>query len=256
MQEEPTSKDKLLFLFMGASNLARGYSLLTRYLSKCLEVKNIEFLNALGPGRGFCAKGGMFNFIYPPIQDCQVIEAVDQKTKNTRVVLITDLGNDLMYGVTADSLIECLDMLIDRMLKWNAEIFLTSIHINIKKDISRTIFYILRFIFYPRSKINFEEADLLITKVNCYLEEKTRKNKKVHLITGMESYVGLDKIHYSLLKMHKAWSKVTDEIFCALNIPATKKLGLTDGITSVLANLKRLIFCDILGWNKKGKDFF
>ena len=125
MQEEPSSKDKLLFLFMGASNLARGYSLLTRYLSRCLGVQNIEFLNALGPGRGFCAKGGMFNFIYPPIQDCQVIEAVDQKTKNTRVVLITDLGNDLMYGVTADSLIECLDMLIDRMLKWNAEIFLT-----------------------------------------------------------------------------------------------------------------------------------
>ena len=161
-----------------------------------------------------------------------------------------------MYGVTADALIECLDMLIDRMLKWNAEIFLTSIHINIKKDISRTIFYILRFIFYPRSKINFEEADLLITKVNCYLEEKTRKNKKVHLITGMESYAGLDKIHYSLLKMHKAWSKVTDEIFWTLNVPVTKKLGLSDGITSVLANLKRLVFCDILGWNKKSRDFF
>ena len=198
----------------------------------------------------------MFNYIYPPIQDCQVIEAAEKKTKNTRVVLITDLGNDLMYGVTADALIECLDMLIDRMLKWNAEIFLTSIHINIKKDISQTIFYILRFIFYPRSKINFEEADLLIRKVNCYLEEKTRKNKKVHLITGMESYVGLDKIHYSLLKMHKAWSKVTDEIFCAMNIPITKKLGLTDGITSVLANLKRLVFCDFLGWNKKIREFF
>ena len=80
MQEEPSSKDKLLFLFMGASNLSRGYSLLTRYLSRCLGVQNIEFLNALGPGRGFCAKGGMFNFIYQPIQDCQVIEAVDQKT--------------------------------------------------------------------------------------------------------------------------------------------------------------------------------
>ena len=256
MQEEPMSKDKLLFLFMGASNLARGYALLTRHLSKCLGVKNIEFLNALGPGRGFCAKGGMFNYIYPPIQDCQVIEAAEKKTKNTRVVLITDLGNDLMYGVTADALIECLDMLIDRMLKWNAEIFLTSIHINIKKDISRTIFYVLRFIFYPRSKINFEEADLLITKVNCYLEEKTRKNKNVHLITGMESYVGLDKIHYSLLKMHKAWSKVTDEIFLTLNVPVTKKLGLSDGITSVLANLKRLVFCDMLGWNKKSRDFF
>ena len=256
MQEESCSNDELLFLFMGASNLARGYTLLKRYLSKYLGSKNIEFLNALGPGRGFCAKGGMFNFIYPPIQDCQVVEAAEKKTKNTRVVLITDLGNDLMYGVTADELIEYLDMLIDRILKWNAEIFLTSIHINIKKDISRRIFYILRFIFYPRSKINFEEADLLITKINLYLEEKTRKNKKVHLITGMESYAGSDKIHYSLLKMHKAWSKVTDEIFSTLNVPVTKKPVFIDGIISVLSNLKRLIFCDILGWKKKGQDFY
>ena len=104
--------------------------------------------------------------------------------------------------------------------------------------------------------MNYEETDSLIIKVNDYLEEKARNNKKVHLITGMESYAGLDKIHYSLLKMHKAWSKVTDEIFCAMNIPITKKLGLTDGITSVLANLKRLVFCDILEWNKKSREFF
>jgi len=256
MQEEYCSDYKLLFLFMGASNLARGYALLTRYISKCLGSQNVEFLNALGPGRGFCEKGGMFNFIYPPIQDCLIVEEAEKKAKNPRVVLLTDLGNDLMYGVTADALIECLDMLIDRMLKWNAEIFITSIHINIKKNVSRRIFYILRFIFYPRSKINFEEADFLIAKINFYLEEKTRKNKKVHLITGMESYTGPDKIHYSLLKMHKAWSKVTDEIFTTLNVPVTKRPRFIDGVISVLSNLKHLIFCDILGWNKKGQDFF
>ena len=97
---------------------------------------------------------------------------------------------------------------------------------------------------------------MLVTKINFYLEEKTRKNKKVHLITGMESYTGLDKIHYSLLNMHKAWSKVTDEIFSTLNVPVTKKPLLIDGFISVLDNLKRLVFCDILGWNKKSREFF
>ena len=56
--------------------------------------------------------------------------------------------------------------------------------------------------------------------------------------------------------MHKAWSKVTGEIFSTLNVPVIKKPGFIDGTISVLSNLKRLIFCDILGWNKKGKDFF
>ncbi|MBC8283208.1 MAG: hypothetical protein H8E32_05285 [Nitrospinae bacterium] len=256
MQEEPSPEPKILFLLMGASNLARGYSLLTRHLSKCLGAGNSEFLNALGPGRGFCARGGMFNFTYPPIQDCRVMEAAEKKTKHTRAVLITDIGNDLMYGVTADVLIECLDTLIDRMLQWEAEIFLTSIHVDMKKDVSPATFFILRFIFYPASKVTYEETDSFIVKVNSYLEEKTRKNEKVHLITGMESYAGSDKIHYSLLKTHQAWSQVIEEILRVLNIPEKNTPRLIDGVISILANLKRLIFCDIFRWTKKGRDFF
>ena len=117
---------RILFLLMGASNLARGYSMLTRHISSCFGKNNTEFLNALGPGRGFCARGGMFNFTYPPIQDCRILEAANKKSCDTRVVLITDIGNDLMYGVSADTLIESLNGLIDRALQCDAEIFLTS----------------------------------------------------------------------------------------------------------------------------------
>lgn len=256
MQEEPFSKAKILFLLLGASNLARGYSLLNRHISKCLGDSNTEFLNALGPGRGFCARGGMFNFTYPPIQDCRILEAAEKKTNDARAVLITDIGNDLMYGISADTLIECLDSLIERMLLWNAEIFLASIHVNMKKDVSPATFFILRFIFYPGSKVTYEETDSFITKVNSYLEEKARKNEKVHLITGMESYAGLDKIHYSMLKTHLAWSQVIEEIFQVLNVPGKRKLRLIDAQISIFANLKRLIFCDMLRWTGKGREFF
>ena len=109
---------------------------------------------------------------------------------------------------------------------------------------------------YPNAFLFSADGYKTSAVLNFYLEEKTRKNKKVHLITGMESYAGSDKIHYSLLKMHKAWSKVTDEIFSTLNVPVTKKPVFIDGIISVLSNLKRLIFCDILGWKKKGQDFY
>ena len=65
---------------MGASNLARGYSMLTHHLSECLKKNKIEFFNALGPGRGFCARGGIFNITYSPIQDSQVIESAEKKS--------------------------------------------------------------------------------------------------------------------------------------------------------------------------------
>jgi hypothetical protein len=254
MQEDPSGK--ILFLLMGASNLARGYSMFTRHISSCFEKDKTEFLNALGPGRGFCSRGGMFNFTYPPIQDCRILEAAKKKSSNTRVVLITDIGNDLMYGVSADTLIESLDGLIDRALQWDAEIFLTSIHVDLKKDVSQTTFFILKSFFYPGSSITYEETDLFIIKVNGYLKEKSGKNERVHLISGMESFAGADKIHYSLLKTHSAWKKIADEICQVLKIPVQKKMRLADGAASILENLYRLIFCDMFRFKKKGREYF
>ena len=256
MQEEASSDSLVLFLLLGASNLARGYSMLTQHLSRCRE--KTEFLNALGPGRGFCARGGMFNFTYSPILTSRVIESAEKKSKHAfhTAVLITDIGNDLMYGVSAKTLITSLDSIIDRMLGWNANIFLTSIHVNLKKDVSPTTFLLLRLLFYPGSKVTFEEADLLVTKVNRYLEEKSRINERVHLIKGMETFAGLDKIHFSILKAHLAWSKVANEIFKVIDLSSKKKLGFSDSVKSIVDNLIRLTFSDIFRLKKKGREFF
>ena len=258
MKEEPFPDPPIVFLLMGASNLARGYSMLTHHLSECLKKNKTEFLNALGPGRGFCARGGIFNITYSPIQDCRIIESAEKKSKEAlhTVALITDIGNDLMYGESADTLIASLDLMIDEILKWGADIFLTPIHVNLKKDVSPTIFVVLRFLLYPSSKVNYEEMDLSILKINDYLEDKVRENERMHLITGLEAFAGLDKIHYSLLKTHAAWSAVAEKIFRVINVPAQKNLRLIDGIRSIFSNLKRLIFCDMFVLKKKGREFF
>lgn len=258
MKEEASSDSLVLFLLMGASNLARGYSMLSHTLSKSLENKNSKFLNALGPGRAVCARGGMFNFTYSPIKDCRVIEKAEKETKKASrtAVLITDIGNDLMYGISADTLIENLDEMINRMLGWDADIFLTSIHVDLKRDVSPRTFLFLRFFFYPGSKVTYEETDSFVVKVNEYLKEKSEKNERVHLITGMGSFAGLDKIHYSLSKTHSAWSLVADEILRVLNLSSKNKLRLSDGIKSVAANLSRLIFCDMFRFRKKGREYF
>ncbi|MCH2605624.1 MAG: hypothetical protein MKZ63_02630, partial [Nitrospinales bacterium] len=147
-------------------------------------------------------------------------------------------------------------IMIDEILKWDADIFLTSIHVNLKKDISPTIFLVLRFLLYPSSKANYEEMDLSILQINDYLEDKVSENQRMHLITGLEAFAGLDKIHYSLLKTHAAWSAVAEKIFRVINVPVQRKLRLIDGIRSIFANLNRLIFYDMFFLNKKGREFF
>ena len=78
----------------------------------------------------------------------------------------------------------------------------------------------------------------------------------MHLITGLEAFAGLDRIHYSFFKTHTACSTIAENFFRVINVPALKKLRLIDAIKSIFSNLKRLIFCDMFFLKKKGREIF
>ncbi len=245
-----------LFVLLGASNLARGYSALTRHISKNIPAG--EFLNALGPGRGYCARGGLFNFTYSPIGECRVMESAKvYAERGFRVtVLLTDIGNDIMYGVPELSLIKSLDTLIKKSLQMNAEVFLTSIHVDVSKDMGKASFKLLKSIFYPNSPVTFDQADSAVKKLNHYLAEKSQQNERVHLVSGLGAFCGMDKIHYGLFKSHLAWSRVANAMLLELGVRPVGKVGLGSMAVSLCKNLNRLISSDMLRVMNKPKGFY
>ena len=247
-----------LFVLLGASNLARGYSALTWHISQSISQGPAQFINALGPGRGYCARGGLLNFSYMPIGECRVMKNAEvYSQQGGRIaVLFTDIGNDIMYGVSDRSLIECLDTLIEKALRWNAEIFVTSIYVDVSRDLGKTSFKLLKALFYPKSPVTFDQADSAVKRVNHYLQDKSDQNEGVHLVSGLESFCGLDKIHFSLLKSHLAWSRIAHEILLALDVVPAGNIGPGSMAISLCGNLSRLIASDMLGIKKRAKGFF
>ncbi len=239
---------------MGASNLARGYSFLTRYLSQ--NIPGCEFLNALGPGRGYCAEGGMFNFTYPPIDACRVMDKVSAQQGRRIAVLLTDIGNDIMYGVPEQSLIDCLDTLIEKSLQLNADVFVTSIHVDVRKDMGMLFFKLVRAIFYPKSSVTFDQADSVVKTLNRFLKEKSTQNERVHLVNGLDAYCGIDKIHYNLFKSHLAWLCIANSMLTTMGVTPIKKIGLGTMAVSLCKNLNRLITSDMLRITKKPRGFY
>ena len=171
-------------------------------------------------------------------------------------MLLTDIGNDIMYGVPGESLIECLDTLIEKAQHWNAEIFVTSIHVDVSRDMGKTSFKLLRALFYPKSPVTFDQADAAVKRVNHYLEEKSQQNRRVHLVSGLGAFCGLDKIHFSLLKSHLAWSRIANEILSVLDAAPGRNIGPGSVVLSLCDNLSRLIASDMLRITKKPKGFF
>lgn len=246
-----------LFVLLGASNLARGYSALAAKISQSISPS--EFASAMGPGRGYCARGGMFNFTYSPIGECRVMESAEVYAQQGRriAVLLTDIGNDIMYGVPDSSLIECLDSLIEKSLQWkNAEVFVTAIHVDVSKDMGKASFKLLRAIFFPKSPVTFEQADAAVKKVNHYLEEKSQQHERVHLVSGLGAFCGMDKIHFSLLKSHHAWERVGNTMLSALGVEPAGNIRPGSMTVSLCQNLNRLIVSDMLRIRKRPKGFF
>jgi hypothetical protein len=257
MQASPQNTDpEYLFVLLGASNMARGYSALTQHLSK--NISPTQFINALGPSRGYCARGSLLNFSYSPIGKCKVMKSAEDFAQQggKMVVLLTDIGNDIMYGVSDQSVIECLDTLIESFRSWDAEVFITSIHVDISQDMGKLFFKLLKIIFYPKSQVTFDEADLAVKRLNHYIEEKSKKSEGVHLISGMKVYCGLDKIHFGLLKSHLAWSQIANKMLSALDVKPSRNIGLGSMAVSFCQNIKRLIASDMLKITKKSKEFF
>jgi hypothetical protein len=229
---------------------------LTRHISK--NISAAEFLNVLGPGRAYCVRGGLLNFSYSPIGECSVMKSAKvYAERGFRMgVLLTDIGNDILYGVPESFLIESLDTLIEKSLKMNAEVFLTSIHVDVSKDMRETSFKLLKSIFYPNSPITFDQMDSAINRLNYYLVEKSQQNERVHLMNGLGAFCGLDKIHYGLFKSHFAWSSVVNAMLLELGVTPAGHIGLASMMASLCKNLNRLITSDMLGIIKKPKGFF
>ena len=73
------TQNPVLFVSLGASNLARSFDALKCCIERCIFPRPAIFMHAMGPGRGYVSRGGILNAIYSPILNCGILEAVRNK---------------------------------------------------------------------------------------------------------------------------------------------------------------------------------
>ena len=224
-------------------------------LTRCLSPRPVEYLHAMGPGRAYITEGGLLNAVYPPILNCGILDAARKKDKDkTTVALVTDIGNDIMYGVPAEEIVAGLQTLFSELEEIGADTFITAIPVDLEKDVGESYFRILRRIFFPKSRVEYHEAASTVQTVNRFIKESA--SKKIVALEGMEKFCGRDKIHYSLLGCHRAWSYVAGEMLNRLNATAPINIGPIDMVSSLTANMSRILCTDMLGIVKKSDETF
>ena len=243
------------YVLMGASNLARGQYAISRALQKQGASTQIEFLYALGPGRGYCAKGGFLNVRYSPIHECGILSAVEGRAKsgNVRIAaLLMDIGNDIMYGFTGDEIASRLKQMIDRLKKLNVRVWIAPIQVDMENDVDEKTFLLLRKVFFPNSSITYEQAGRAVKSIN--LEMQGLDGEQVSLIHGLNKFCGIDKIHYQLWSGDLVWTRIAQCL--AFENTAAVKANKIDAALSLGYNLFQRCFHDILAVKGNRSDLF
>ena len=254
--DQNQKQSSVLFILLGASNLARSFYGLKLCIKQCISPRPANFMHAMGPGRGYVSEGGIFNVIYPPILNCGILEAARNKRKTNQqvVALITDIGNDIMYGVAPEEIINGLQNLFIALDEFETSIFITSIPIDLKNDIGESYFRILRRIFFPKSPVEYSQASETIETINQFILKSS--NEKITVISDMKQFCGMDKIHYSFLKNHSAWSHIAGKLIDPLRINASPKSKVLEQVLSLTNYFYRILLTDIFGMVTKTEETF
>src|ERR1017187_5196674 len=121
----------VLFALFGASNLTLCLPSAINHLLLRFGSRRLRLYVAHGIGRSYGIEAGILGFQLPGIVQCGLLDALEDAKKADQtcsvLALVTDIGNDIMYGIAPDLLNDWVARIISRLSQLDATIVVTSV---------------------------------------------------------------------------------------------------------------------------------
>ncbi|QPJ62093.1 MAG: hypothetical protein G3M70_09515 [Candidatus Nitronauta litoralis] len=253
----PNAASPVTIALLGASNLSRGYWALRHCLCANLRPRRVNVIAALGPGRGYVARGGLWPMIFQPINECSVFDTIKKQHKegDSTFAFLTDLGNDFLFNVTGEELINVLDITFNRLEESGTRILVTPIHPILMEVLTPAIYKILRTWLYPKSRVSFEQVVAGIGAVNDFLVEAEEAGR-IKRVLGLDDFLGWDYVHYGWMQANRAWTLAVESICSSIGETCNVTMTREQMFTSYFENGVRLAGTEMLRWYPRRTDLF
>lgn len=148
-------------LVLGASNVSLAWSqIVSLVLSSSTD--GVDIVTAHGMGRAYAADSSGFVFRRLPGILCSGFWDALPKfgDEQSASVLITDLGNDLLYGCSVSEVVEAAADCVSRIRQWNAnaDFVVTAPPLASVLTLKRTRFRIMKQLLFPSSPLQLPQV--------------------------------------------------------------------------------------------------
>lgn len=190
-------------ILLGASNLTRSFSSIVSTLRRTWGMP-LEIMAALGHGRSYGQDSTFLGRKIPGIFPCALWHDLQCRPPLPTVALMTDIGNDLMYGVPVSELLEWIAACLDRLASVGASTVVTQLPLESIARLSEARFRFFRRLFFPNNALTLTEARSLARLFNEQLVQ-LGDSRKIPIIPVSSAWFGVDPIHLKRRKWHEAW---------------------------------------------------
>jgi len=191
---------------LGASNLTRGFHAVVA-ASRHRWGHHVEVFAALGHGRSYGAASRFLVRTLPGILQSGLWQELDRRPGVTTRALLTDVGNDILYGESPAQILAWVDECVVRLQRHTTDIVLTDLPLFNIRRLSRAKFLLFRSLFVPACRLSLAEVASVAERVAEGLEA-IAKRRMIRLCPLRPEWYGLDPIHIRRAMWGTAWQQI------------------------------------------------
>ena len=198
-------------ILLGASNLQLGLPLLLENLARQspADAEHLEVWTAAGHGRSYGRWSRVFVRELPGIIDCRLWEDLEASSvvPEQTYGLVTDIGNDILYGISPERIMDWVRRVVERLSKQNARIVATGLPLGSVRAMSPWKFRMMRQILFPASRLTLSQTLSLAEELHGRVSDLAAEFS-APLIVPEDCWYGFDPIHIQGRSRLDAWQKV------------------------------------------------
>jgi hypothetical protein len=193
-------------VLLGASNLRLGLnSLLRQALPRFAGP--VEVFVAHGFGRSYGRRSAIPYRALPGIKQCGLWNDLRSRPSLPTFALITDVGNDLLYGAAPNEIIQWVGQCGAELRAMEANIVVTELPLDAILATTRLRFQVFRTIFFPPSRLTLERACELAHETNEGLKNLSHELGS-NIVRMDPKWYGIDPIHIRMQHRNAAWNRI------------------------------------------------
>jgi hypothetical protein len=121
--------------------------------------------------------------------------------------LLTDVGNDILYGVRPERLLSWVELCLDQLAAAGAATVVTELPLGSVSRLGAARFQFFRRAMFPWSRMSLEEVKRISATVNEGLVELARA-RNFSVISACDAWYGIDPIHLKRRAQRRAWPAI------------------------------------------------